>query len=207
MNFQWIHLTYNISINYTLLITWQYTVNVHIFHYLLQQPQIECKSELDQPPDVASFFNADEKFSARSWLSIVGNISVISKIRNNKLKCTIHDVKIQLTIIIIIDFTNIILMPWLRDWSLDMLAYDSVTWYVSCRTTLVQQPCSITWHHKTHSAWSESVRRCIAVQFLFHDGGPKRRQSTDLVVTEHRRIAEMQGLENLEIWFFAKMAR
>ena len=149
MNFQWIHLTYNISINYTLLITWQYTVNVHIFHYLLQQPQIECKSELDQPPDVASFFNADEKFSARSWLSIVGNISVISKIRNNKLKCTIHDVKIQLTIIIIIDFTNIILMPWLRDWSLDMLAYDSVTWYVSCRTTLVQQPCSITWHHKT----------------------------------------------------------
>jgi len=137
MNFQWIHLTYNISINYTLLITCQYTVNVHIFHYLLQQPQIECKSELDQPPDVASFFNADEKFSARSWLSIVGNISVISKIRNNNLKCTIHDVKIQLTIIIIIDFTNIILMPWLRDWSLDMLAYDSVTWYVSCRMMIV----------------------------------------------------------------------
>jgi len=54
-------------------------------------------------------------------------------------------------------------------------------------------------------------RSRIAVRFPVHDGGPKRRRSTDrsadLVATKHRRIAEIRGLENLEIWFFAKMSR
>jgi len=56
---------------------------------------------------------------------------------------------------------------------------------------------------KLHSAWSESDRRGVAVRFPVHDGGPKRRRltdrSADLVAAEHRRIAEMQGLENPEI--------
>jgi len=60
----------------------------------------------------------------------------------------------------------------------------------------------------THSAWSESVRRGIAVQFPVHGGSPKCRRltdwSADLVVAEHRGIAEIWGLENPETMFLPK---
>jgi len=51
----------------------------------------------------------------------------------------------------------------------------------------------------------------IAVRFPIHGGGPTCRRSTDrsagLVVAERRRITEIRGLENPEIWFFTKMAQ
>ena len=69
--------------------------------------------------------------------------------------------------------------------------------------------CSRTRNYGEHSAWSESVRWGIAVRYPVY--GPKHRRSTDrsadLIVAEHRRFAEIRGLENLEVWFFTKLAR
>jgi len=72
-----------------------------------------------------------------------------------------------------------------------------------CQTTPLEQSSHT---QRDHSQFAGG----IAVQFAVNVGGPKRSrltdQSADLDVAEHRRITKIQGLENPEIWFFAKMA-
>ena len=79
-----------------------------------------------------------------------------------------------------------------------------------------EQQLTVTWSKKLHdyslhSAWSESVRRGIAVRFPVHDSGSKCRRSSDrsagLVVAKHRRITEIRGLETRKFGFSPQWRR
>jgi len=75
------------------------------------------------------------------------------------------------------------------------------------------KPIFLPWfikHSSVHLTATPGHSSSVCSQFAVNVGGPKRRgltdQSADLDAAEHRRITKIRGLENPEIWFFAKMA-